>query len=127
MPFPEQQIVEFALRKCGVVGTGQTASADDYAVGKEAMDGLIASLPLLGVSLPEVSAIGFFTTWPLDYDQITVWTYGFGYWVAAEIAPDFGVDPVTRQSLEARASAFRNLLVSYAPDQGPLVVTVDNI
>lgn len=126
MEFTEQAIVDFALRKCGVVGVGQTASAEDYAIGKEAYDGVRASLPLLGVSLSDVSPTSGFTTWVLDDNQKDVLAYGFGYWVAAELCDDFVVPAEIAQRIQARAASFQALLIQYAPDNGPLVVTVDN-
>ncbi|NOV28015.1 hypothetical protein E5S69_31510 [Cupriavidus necator] len=126
MEFAEQPIVEFALRKCGVVGTGQTASPEDYATAKEVYDSLLASLPLMGASLSDVSPSAGYTTWVLDDSQKAVWAYGFGYMVAAECCDDFSVPPAKATTILQRASAFRELLIQYAPDKGPINFTVDN-
>lgn len=124
---PVDQIAKAALKECGVIATGETPSADDLQEARDALNGILASLPMYGVSLPEVSPESLYVTWVLSPEAQTTWTYGLGFWTAAEIAGKFEVPIQKLQDITARAAYWRDLMLKYAPDTAPIAFTVDNL
>lgn len=60
---PAQDILTDALQIVGVLGAGETASADDSAVALQALQGILKELPLHGVAWPKVTAEPVALTW----------------------------------------------------------------
>ncbi|SPA44606.1 hypothetical protein [Cupriavidus taiwanensis] len=123
---PVDQIATAALKECGVIATGETPSAADLQEARDALNGVLASLPMFGVSLSDISPESIFTTWIISTEAQTTWTYGLGFWVASEICGKFEVPLQKQQDINARGAYWRDLLLKYVPDNAPIFFTVDN-
>lgn len=74
---PTQDILTDALEIMGVVGAGQTASADDYGVVLRALQNVLKELPIHGLTWPKVTPAPVYLPWsfmtpdrvamPVDY------------------------------------------------------------
>lgn len=75
-------VITKALRICGIIGAGQTASAQDYSVCMDALQDIIKEMPLHGLSWPKITPDPVALTWdnanpvqvsmPADYFGVPV-------------------------------------------------------
>lgn len=206
------EIILDALQIAEVLGAGEVASADDYAVSMTALQNLIKELPLHGLVWPKVTVAPTALVWssgtpaqvamPVDYfgvptishtvnsvnvdleiitkatydaiqqpdyvatypqkvyiapnnigylwpvpsanpslsmtyqaigidatlasqpDVLQAWMGGLGLWLSWEICPKFGVSLQKRKDIESRLIIKRRMMLSYAAETAPIVMTV---
>lgn len=62
---PTQEILNDALEIMGVLGAGQTASPEDYAVVMRALQNILKELPIHGLVWPKVTAPPVYLPWSI--------------------------------------------------------------
>lgn len=103
-----QGVITDALEIIGVIGSGQTAAADDYTVCMTALQSIIKELPIHGLSWPKVTAAPTALTWnagtpaqvamPADYFGVPVISHTVdridaNLWVIPKAEYDAILDP----------------------------------
>lgn len=144
---PTQEILTDALEIMGVLGAGQTASAEDYAVALRSLQNILKELPLHGYTWPQVTAYPVYLPWsalvpdrvamPVDYYGSPAITRtvraedGNGYPAVCVITKaEFDhlghvyIDPASNPSLEPQRIYIAPNNVGYlwpVPDRDPLL------
>lgn len=110
---PVQDILTDALQLIGVIGAGQTASAEDHAIALNALQGILKELPLHGVSWPKVTSEPVSLAWdagtpsevtlPADYFGVPYVYYAdsLGQQVALDVLTKARYDAIGNKSATA--------------------------
>lgn len=143
---PTQEILTDALEIMGVLGSGQTASADDYAVVMRSLQNILKELPIHGLSWPKITAAPVLLPWsaltpgvvtmPVDYFGVPSITHsrldGYGNPMVHVVTKEEYdrlnheyIDPVENPSLEPQRIYIAPNNVGYLwpiPRENPLLM-----
>jgi len=104
------EVVAMAQTRLGVSGMGETPSAEEFALGKSLLSGLLAEVQ---------AAQGITYTWTADEFPDSLFL-PFAYLLAVDMAPHYEIAP-----RDSRAAMIARLRTQAFPDDRPVIADTD--